>query len=288
MPRKIKATTPGQRQMSVATFQEITAKKPLPSLVVSMKRGSGRNNSGQITVRHRGGGARAHYRMVDFKQTDVVGIEGRVATVEYDPNRNAYIMLVHYRNGDKRYHLAPAGIKVGDKILTAPRAKVRAGNRLHIENIPTGFDLYNIELKPGCGGQIVRTAGASAKLISLEGRMAQIQLPSGEVRFIPKKAFASVGVVSNADYANISWGKAGRSRWRGIRPTVRGSAMNPCDHPHGGGEGKCPIGRSTPRTPWGLPALGVKTRKRKARTNIFRIRDRRGKNLIQESNSGTI
>lgn len=288
MPRKIKGTTPGQRQMSVATFQEVTTSKPLRSLLKSMHRRSGRNNSGQITVRHRGGGSKVHYRMVDFKQIDNLGIEGTVKTVEYDPNRNAYIMLVNYRNGDKRYHLAPAHIKVGNKILTAPRAKVRVGNRLHIENIPTGFDLYNIELEPGRGGQIVRTAGASAKLISLEGKMAQIQLPSGEVRFIPKKVYASVGVVSNADFSNISWGKAGRTRWRGIRPTVRGSVMNPCDHPHGGGEGKCPIGRDKPRTPWGLPALGVKTRKRKARTNIFRIRDRKGKNLIQESNSGTI
>lgn len=287
MPRKIKGTTPGQRQMSVATFQELTTSVPQRSLLKSMRRRSGRNNTGQITVRHRGGGARAHYRIVDFKQTANIGVEGTVKTVEYDPNRNAYIMLVQYKNGDKRYHLAPANIKLNDKIMTAPRTKVRTGNRLHIENIPTGFDLYNIELEPGRGGQIVRTAGGSAKLISLEGRMAQIQLPSGEVRFIPKKVYASVGVVSNADYSNISWGKAGRTRYRGIRPTVRGSAMNPCDHPHGGGEGKCPIGRSKPRTPWGLPALGVKTRKRKARTNIFRIRDRKGKNLIKEGNNTT-
>ena len=282
MPRKLKATTPGRRQMSVATFKELTKKqKPLKSLLKSQKRGSGRNSSGQITIRHRGGGAKQHYRLVDFNRTKNLGIEGRVDAVEYDPNRTAYIMLIVYKNGDKRYHLAPEKIKVDDKILTAEKGKVRVGNRLHVENIPVGFSIYNIELTPGKGGQIVRSAGAGAKLVSLEGKMAQVQLPSGEVRFVPKKAFASVGVVSHADFSNIKWGKAGRTRWKGRRPQVRGKAMNPNDHPHGGGEGASPIGMKHPKTPWGLPALGVKTRKRKKATDKFRIRDRKGRNLIK-------
>lgn len=267
--------------MSVSTFEEVTSKKPLKKLVVSVARASGRNSQGRITVRHRGGGAKAHYRILDFKQTKNLSVEGRVHDIEYDPNRNAYIMLVIYKNGDKQYHLAPEKIKVGDKIMCAPRAKVRVGNRLHIENIPVGFDIHNVELRTGRGGQIVRSAGASAKLVSLEGEMAQVQLPSGEVRFVPKQGFATIGVVSNADFSNISWGKAGRTRWRGRRPQVRGKAMNPVDHPHGGGEGGSPIGMKHPKTPWGLPALGVKTRKRKIASDKFRIRDRKGKNLIK-------
>lgn len=249
--------------------------------MISKKRTSGRNSQGRITIRHRGGGAKAHYRIVDFKHKDNIGIEGRVESIEYDPNRNAYIMLVVYRNGDRRYHLAPEGIKVNDKILTQSKVKIRTGNRCELQYIPVGFSIYNIELQAGQGGQIVRSAGASAKLVSLEGKMAQVQLPSGEVRFVPKEGFASIGVVSNAPYNNISWGKAGRTRWRGRRPQVRGKAMNPVDHPHGGGEGSNPIGLKYPKTPWGLPALGVKTRKRKSRTDIFRIRDRKGKNLIK-------
>jgi large subunit ribosomal protein L2 len=267
--------------MSVATFNEVTAKKPLKKLVKSKKRTSGRNNAGRITVRHRGGGAKGHYRQVDFKRTKNAGVEARVETVEYDPNRNAYIILAVYMNGDKQYHLAPEKINVGDKIMTAERAKVRVGNRLHVQNIPVGFNIYNIELQAGKGGQMVRSAGASAKLVSLDGKMAQVQLPSGEVRFVPKNGFATIGVVSNSDFSNIKWGKAGRTRWRGRRPQVRGKAMNPVDHPHGGGEGGSPIGMKHPKTPWGLPALGVKTRRRKRATDKFRIRDRKGRNLIK-------
>ena len=281
--KKVKGTTPGRRQMSIASFEEVTTKKPEKKLIKSKKRGSGRNSQGRITVRHRGGGAKAHYRIVDFKRSHNIDIEGQVKEIEYDPNRNAYIILVFYRNGDKRYHLAPEGIKQGDKIMTSPRTKIKSGNRLHIQNIPLGFNLYNIELKPGRGGQIVRSAGTSAKLISLEGKMAQVQLPSGEVRFVPKTTFATVGVVSNADHSNIKIGKAGRNRWKGKRPQVRGKAMNPCDHPHGGGEAANSIGMKHPKTPWGLPALGVKTRKPKAKTNIYRIRDRKGNNLIKNS-----
>ncbi len=279
--RKVKGTTPGRRQMSVSTFEEVTTKKPRKALLKSKKRGSGRNNQGRITVRHRGGGAKSHYRQIDFDRTKNLNIEGRVATIEYDPNRNAYIMLVFYKNGDKRYHLAPDKLKVDDKILTAPQTKIKPGNRLHVENIPVGFTIYNIELTPGKGGQIVRSAGASAKLISLESKMAQVQLPSGEVRFVHKNAFASIGVVSNAEFSNIKIGKAGRNRHKGKRPQVRGKVMNPCDHPHGGGEGSNPIGMKHPKTPWGLPALGVKTRKRKAKSNMYRLRDRKGKNLLK-------
>lgn len=279
--KTIKGTTPARRQMSVSTFEEITTDRPLKSLLRSKKRGSGRNHSGKITIRHRGGGSKTHYRMIDFRQTENRGIEGEVHSIEYDPNRNAYIMRVHYKNGDKRYHLAPEQIKVGNKIMTNEKVKIRPGNRCTLENIPAGFDIHNIELQPGHGGKIVRSAGGRAKLISLEGKMAQIQLPSGEVRFVPKDSFASIGIMSNATFSNIKWGKAGRTRWRGKRPQVRGKAMNPVDHPHGGGEGRNPIGLPYPKTPWGLPALGVKTRKRKSRTNIFRIRDRKGRNLIK-------
>jgi len=279
MPRKLKATTPGRRQMSVATFKEVTGKSSLKGLLVSKKRGSGRNSSGRITVRHRGGGAKSHYRIVDFDRTKNLGVDGRVDAVEYDPNRNAYIMLTTYKNGDKRYHLAPEKINVGDKIMTAERTKIKPGNRCLIKNIPAGFTIYNIELQPGRGGQIVRSAGASAKLTSLEGDMAQVQLPSGEVRFVPKNTYASIGVVSHSDFSNIKVGKAGRIRRKGRRPQVRGKAMNPCDHPHGGGEGGAPIGLKNPKTPWGMPALGVKTRKRKKASDKFRIRDRKGRNI---------
>lgn len=267
--------------MSVSSFEEVTTGKPHKALVVARNRLSGRNSAGKITIRHRGGGVKRHYRMVDFKQRDNIGVEGTVKTVEYDPNRNAYIMLVFYANGDKRYHLAPTDIKVGDKIMTAERAKIKVGNRLFIKNIPTGFTIHNIELKHGRGGQIVRSAGTGAKLISLEGDMAQIELPSKEVRFVPKDTYASIGTVSNADHGNISWGKAGRMRWKGRKPQVRGKVMNPVDHPHGGGEGRNGVGMKYPKTPWGLPALGVKTRKRKNRNNIYRIRDRKGKNFIK-------
>ncbi|MDP2624593.1 MAG: 50S ribosomal protein L2 [Candidatus Peregrinibacteria bacterium] len=279
--KKLKATTPGRRQMSVSDFDRVTAKSSIKKLVKSKKRGSGRNSAGRITVRHRGGGVKRHYRIIDFNRAENLGIEGRVDAIEYDPNRNAYIMLITYKNGDKRYHLAPEKIEVGDHVMCAEKAKIRSGNRVHIQNIPVGFTIYNIELQPGKGGQMVRSAGASAKLTSLEGKMAQVQLPSGEVRFVPKNTFATVGAVSNAEFSNIKVGKAGRTRWKGRRPQVRGKAMNPVDHPHGGGEGNTSIGMKHPKTPWGLPALGVKTRKRKQKSDIYRIRDRKGKNIIK-------
>ncbi len=274
MVRIVKGTTPGQRHMSYADFSILTkGARPAKRLLVSKNRISGRNNRGLITVRHRGGGHAHFYRMVDFKQTEKIGIPGTVASLEYDPNRSAYIMLVNYVDGDKRYHLCPEGIKVGTSILTAEKAKIRSGNRMMLKSIPVGYSIYNIEMKVGKGGQLVRSAGAAAKLTSLEGDYAQIQLPSTEVRFIPKECYATIGTVSNADYSNIRIGKAGRSRWMGKRPEVRGKAMNPVDHPHGGGEGNCPIGLKYPKTPWGAPALGKKTRSNK-RTDKWVVKER--------------
>jgi len=258
-----KPITPGRRQMTVASFAELTKKKPEKALLNKIKGKSGRNNTGKITVRHRGGLQKRHYRAVDFKRTDKLGIEGTIKAIEYDPNRNAYICLVNYADGDKRYHLAPQHVSVGHKIVTKEKGKIKAGNRLMIKNIPVGLSIYNIELAVGKGGQIVRTAGSSAKLVSLEGRHGQVQLPSGEVRYVNKSCYATIGVVSNPEYSNIKIGKAGRKRKMGKRPQVRGKAMNPCDHPHGGGEGGCPIGLKNPKTPKGRPALGLKTRKRK-------------------------
>lgn len=260
--KKFKATTPGRRHMTVASFEEITTDKPLKSLTKFLKNKAGRGSSGTISVRHRGGGHKRLYRMVDFKR-DKLDIVGKVVSVEYDPNRTAYIMLVNYMDGEKRYHLAPHGIEVGDEIRTAPKTKIKKGNRLMIKNIPVGFNVYNIEMQKGKGGQIVKSAGASAQLVSTEGdKNAQVKMPSGEIRYIPMECYASIGIVSNIEHGNIKIGKAGRSRWMRKRPTVRGKAMNPCDHPHGGGEGGCPIGLKYPKTPWGMPALGKKTRKK--------------------------
>lgn len=255
-----KPTTPGRRGMTSATFEEITKHTPEKSLVVGKKRGSGRNSQGKITVRHRGGGVARKYRLVDFKLTDKIDIPAKVVGIEYDPNRTAYIMLVNYKDGEKRYHIAPQGIKVGTEILTSKAGKIDIGNRMLLNNIPVGYNIHNVELTEGKGGQIVRSAGNSAKLVSLETEMAQIQLPSGEIRFVSKNCYATIGVVSNPDHFNITIGKAGRVRWKGRRPQVRGKAMNPVDHPHGGGEGNQSIGLKYPKTPWGLPALGVKTR----------------------------
>jgi len=262
--------------MSVASFEEVTRTKPEKSLLVRKKKNAGRNAYGRITVRHRGGGNLQKYRLIDFKQFDKLNIEGRVASIEYDPNRSAYIMLVNYKDGEKRYHLAPLQVKVGDRVLCADKAKIKEGNRLKIKNIPVGFSIHNIELHRGKGGQLGRSAGASIKLVSLEGEMAQIQMPSGEIRLVDKECFASIGTVSNLDHQNVKIGKAGRKRHMGIRPTVRGSAMNPVDHPHGGGEGRTPIGLKHPKTPWGMPALGFKTRKRHY-TNKMIVKDRRRK-----------
>ena len=274
--KKFKPTTPGRRQMTVASFDEVTTTKPEKSLLKSLNKHSGRNNSGKITVRHRGGGNKRKYRIIDFKRTEKSNIEGKVSTVEYDPNRTAYIMLVIYKDGNKRYHIAPEGVKVGDKIITAEKTKVKTGNRMLIKNIPVGYDIYNVELHEGKGGQMARSAGSSLKLVSLEGKHAQIAMPSGEARLVSKNCYATIGQVSNVEHSNIKIGKAGRKRHLGRRPQVRGKAMNPVDHPHGGGEGGSPIGMKHPKTPWGLPALGFKTRKRHY-TDKMIIKDRRRK-----------
>jgi len=274
--KKFKPTTPGRRQMSVASFDEVTRTKPEKSLTCKIKKTSGRNNSGRITVRHRGGGEKRLYRMIDFKRIDKKNIEGKVTSVEYDPNRTAYIMLVTYKDGEKRYHIAPEGIKVGDSIMTAEKVKIKSGNRMLISNIPVGYEIYNVEMKKGKGGQLGRSAGTAIKLVSLEGDHAQIQMPSGEIRLVEKEGYATIGQVSNIDHNNIVIGKAGRKRHMGRRPQVRGKAMNPCDHPHGGGEGGSPIGMKHPKTPWGMPALGLKTRRRKY-TDKMIVKDRRRK-----------
>lgn len=272
--KKFKPTTPARRHMSVASFEEVTKSKPEKSLIVRRAKNAGRNSYGRITVRHRGGGNITKYRIVDFRQTDKINIEGKVVGIEYDPGRSAYIMLVNYKDGEKRYHLAPTGIKVGDRVLCAEKAKIKEGSRLLIKNIPIGFAIHNIEMHRGKGGQLGRSAGTSIKLVSLEGELAQIQMPSGEIRLVDKECYASIGIVSNIDHSNIKIGKAGRKRHMGWRPTVRGSVMNPVDHPHGGGEGRCPIGLKQPKTPWGMPALGYKTRKRHY-TDKMIVKDRR-------------
>lgn len=273
-------TSPGRRKMSVVNYRGLSKTEPLKKLVAPLKKHSGRGNTGRITVRHQGGGHKQKYRIIDFKQLDKMKIESRVISIEYDPNRNAFIMLVYYSDGEKRYLLAPQNIKAGDKIICAPKTKVKTGNRMMLKNIPLGFEIYNLELKPGKGGEIVRSAGTSARIISLETKDAQVELPSSEVRFIPKNCFASIGIVSNPEAKLVRISKAGRSRWLGRRPKVRGKAMNPRDHPHGGGEGGCPIGLKHPKTPWGLPALGFKTRHRKY-SDRFIIKTRKGKSLIK-------
>jgi len=274
--KKFKPTTPSRRHMSVASFEEITKTKPEKSLTKRIKKNSGRNNKGRITVRHRGGGAKKIYRIIDFKRTDKLNIEAKVTAVEYDPNRTTYIMLVQYKDEEKRYHIAPHTINVGDKIITGHKAKIKPGNRMLIANVPVGYTIYNVELHEDKGGQLGRSAGSSIKLVSLEGEHAQIQMPSGEIRLVSKKCYASIGIASNLEHNNIKIGKAGRKRHMGRRPQVRGKAMNPCDHPHGGGEGGSPIGMKHPKTPWGLPALGFKTRKRHY-TDKMIIKDRRRK-----------
>ncbi len=270
-----KPTTNGRRGMTSSTFDEITTNKPEKSLLRVKMRGSGRNSQGKITVRHRGGGVARKYRVVDFKQTEKIDIPAKVATIEYDPNRTAYIILAQYADGEKRYHIAPQNIKVGDNIITSKSAKIEVGNRMMIKHIPVGYNIYNVELTEGKGGQIVRSAGSSAKLVSLETERAQIQLPSGEVRFISQKCYATIGIVSNPEQININVGKAGRTRWKGRRPQVRGKVMNPVDHPHGGGEGNQSIGLKYPKTPWGMPALGVKTRNKRKYSQKWIIKRRK-------------
>lgn len=259
--KKFKPTSPGRRFVTVSTFEEITSTEPEKSLVEPLKKKAGRNNQGRMTVRHRGGGHKRKYRIIDFKRNKD-GIPAKVATIEYDPNRSARIALLHYVDGEKRYILAPVGLKVGQEVVSGPDADIKVGNALPIRNIPVGTMIHNIELYPGGGGQLVRSAGAAAQLMAKEGKYAHIRLPSGEMRLVLQDCRATVGQVGNVEHENITVGKAGRSRWLGIRPTVRGVVMNPVDHPHGGGEGKSPIGRN-PVTPWGKPALGRRTRKKK-------------------------
>ncbi|MDP2731334.1 MAG: 50S ribosomal protein L2 [Dehalococcoidales bacterium] len=256
-------TSPGRRGMTGATFEEITKSKPEKSLTLPLKRKAGRNNQGRLTVRHRGGGAKRKLRIIDFKR-DKAGVPGRVAAIEYDPNRSARIALIFYADGEKRYILAPLGLSVDDTIKSGDEAEVKPGNTLSLKLMPTGTLIHNIELQPGRGGQLVRSAGLAARLVALEEGYALIRLPSGEVRRIRDICLATVGQVGNADHQGIKLGKAGRKRWLGWRPVVRGSAMSPRDHPHGGGEGRSPIGLPGPKTPWGKPALGYRTRKAKA------------------------
>ncbi len=272
--RSYKATSPGRRWMTRSTFEEITTDKPHKPLLEPKKRTSGRNNQGRRTVRHRGGGEKTHYRRIDFKR-DKLGVPARLATIEYDPNRSARIGLLHYRDGEKRYMLLPNGLKVGDVVVAGPGADARVGNALPIRNIPLGTTIHNIELVPGKGGQIVRSAGTAAQLLAKEGELAQVRLPSGEVRRVPIKCMATVGQVSNVDHENQSLGKAGRARHMGQRPEVRGVAMTPRDHPHGGGEGKSPTGMP-PKTPWGKPAMGYRTRRAKTTGRLI-VRSRHRK-----------
>ena len=267
-------TSPGRRGMTSSTFEEITKTKPEKSLLLPLKRKAGRNAQGKITVRHRGGGAKRRLRIIDFKR-DKFGVPGRVAAIEYDPNRSARIALIYYADGEKRYILAPLGLNVGNIIKSGSDAEIRPGNTLPLKLIPSGTQIHNIELQKGRGGQLVRSAGAAAQLMAKEGEYALVRLPSNEVRRVRSDCLATIGQIGNVDHQNISIGKAGRNRWLGWRPTVRGSAMSPRDHPHGGGEGRSSIGMPGPKTPWGKPALGYRTRKRKPSDRM--IVKRRGK-----------
>ncbi len=269
--------TPSRRNMTGSDFAEITKKTPEKSLLVSLQKQSGRNNQGKITVRHRGGGSRRKYRIIDFKRNKKDGIPATVIGIEYDPNRTANIALICYVDGEKKYIIAPEGLTDGMKVMEGPEAEIRVGNCLPLENIPVGTQIHNIELIPGKGGQMVRSAGNSAQLMAKEGKYATLRLPSGEMRMVPVACRATIGVVGNADHNLIKIGKAGRKRHMGIRPTVRGSVMNPNDHPHGGGEGKTGIGRPGPCTPWGKPALGLKTRKKHKSSDKLIVRRRDGK-----------
>ncbi len=274
--KKYKPITPGQRGMTVSAFDEITKTTPEKSLTVTLKKHSGRNVRGKITVRHRGGGYRPKYRIIDFKRTKD-GVPGTVNAIEYDPNRSANIALIFYADGEKRYIIAPYKLKVGDVIESGPDADIKIGNALPLKNIPVGTVIHNIELKPGKGAQLVRSAGNGAQLMAKENDYAQVRLPSGEVRKIRIECRATIGEVGNIDHENIKIGKAGKKRHMGIRPTVRGSVMNPNDHPHGGGEGRAPIGRKGPVTPWGKPALGLKTRKKNKASNKYIVKRRNDK-----------
>ncbi|WP_270315871.1 50S ribosomal protein L2 [Lactococcus petauri] len=271
-----KPTTNGRRNMTCSDFAEITTSTPEKSLLVSLSKNAGRNNLGRITVRHHGGGHKRKYRLIDFKRT-TDNVKAKVATIEYDPNRSANIALIVYENGIKSYILAPKGLEVGMTVVSGPESDIKVGNALPLANIPVGTLIHNIEMKPGKGGQLVRSAGTSAQVLGTEGKYTLVRLQSGEMRMILSSCRATVGTVGNEQHNLINYGKAGRTRWRGIRPTVRGSVMNPNDHPHGGGEGKQPVGRKSPMTPWGKPALGLKTRNKNARSNkliVKRINDK--------------
>ena len=275
--KTFKPTTPSRRQMTVSGFDGIDKKaKPEPKLTETLKKSAGRNSYGRITVRHRGGGNKRKYRVIDFKR-DKHDMFATVLRLEYDPNRSANIALLEYEDGERRYILAPVGLKAGDKVESGPSADIKEGNALPLANIPVGTMIHNIELHPGNGAQLVRSAGTAAQLMAKEGSDAQIRMPSGEVRIVRTNCMATIGQVGNIDHANINIGKAGRKRHMGWRPTVRGSVMNPCDHPHGGGEGRAPVGRSGPVTPWGKPALGYKTRKKKNPTSKFIVKRRNEK-----------
>ena len=269
--------TPSRRNMTGSDFSEITKTSPEKSLTTSLKKNAGRNNQGKITVRHHGGGNRRKYRIIDFKRNSKDGIPATVKSIEYDPNRSANIALICYADGEKSYIIAPEGLKVGQKLMNGPDAEVRTGNCLPLSSIPVGTLVHNVELYPGKGGQMVRSAGNSAQLMAKEGKYATLRLPSGEMRMVPIVCRATVGVVGNGEHNLVNLGKAGRKRHMGIRPTVRGSVMNPNDHPHGGGEGRAPIGRPGPSTPWGKPALGLKTRKKKKASNKLIVRRRDGR-----------
>ena len=273
--KKYGPTTPGRRGMTVTDYSVLSKVAPERSLLEPMKKHSGRNNTGRITVRHHGGGNRTKYRVIDFKR-DKFDVPAVVKTLEYDPNRSAHIALLQYEDGEKRYILAPEGLKVGDTVMAGPNADIKPGNALPFANIPVGTVVHNIELYPGKGGQLVRSAGNMAQLMAKEGKYALVRLPSGEMRNVPVNCIATIGQVGNIDHENVNLGKAGRKRHMGWRPTVRGSVMNPCDHPHGGGEGKSPVGRPGPVTPWGKPALGYKTRKHHNRSDKFIVKRANG------------
>ena len=274
--KTFKPTTPARRQMTVPGFDEITKKTPEKSLITVLKKHAGRNNTGKITVRHHGGGNRIKYRVMDFRKK-IEDVPATVLAIEYDPNRTAYIALMQYETGEKTYSIAPVGLKVGDVVINSSKADIKPGNVLPISEIPVGTFIHNIELYPGKGGQLVRSAGTAAQLMAKENGVSQVRLPSGEVRIIRLDCKATIGQVGNLEHENINLGKAGKTRHLGIRPTVRGSVMNPCDHPHGGGEGKAPVGRPSPVTPWGKPTMGYKTRDKKARTNKFIVKRRNDK-----------
>lgn len=274
--RKFKPTSPALRKMTISNFEEVTSKKSQKALTVKLNKKGGRNSRGVITTRHIGGGAKRNYRLIDFKR-DKENVPGRVAAVEYDPNRTANIALINYVDGEKRYIIAPRGLKVGDVIESGADVDIKVGNSLKLKNIPVGTGIHNIELKPNKGGQLARSAGSRAQLIAKEGKYGQVRLPSGEFRLINLECRATIGQVGNKDHELLTIGKAGKSRHLGKRPTVRGSAMNPVDHPHGGGEGRTPIGRPSPVSPWGKPTLGLKTRKRSKKSNQYIVRRRRTK-----------